>query len=42
MNAPEYLSLPDTQSLPDGRELPIERVGVKGLRYPVAIRQADG
>src|SRR5205823_1555857 len=42
VNAPEYLPLPDTQSLPDGRELPIERVGVKGLRYPVAIRQADG
>ena len=42
MNAPEYLPLPDTQSLPDVRELPIERVGVKGLRYPVAIRGADG
>ena len=42
MNAPEYLPLPDTQSLPDARELPIERVGVKGLRYPLAIRAADG
>ena len=42
MNAPEYLPLPDTQSLPDVRALPIERVGVKGLRYPVALRAADG
>ncbi|HEV2686503.1 MAG TPA: GTP cyclohydrolase, FolE2/MptA family, partial [Actinomycetota bacterium] len=42
VNAPEYLPLPDTQSLPDARELPIERVGVKGLRYPLAIRAADG
>ncbi|HEX8009447.1 MAG TPA: GTP cyclohydrolase FolE2 [Casimicrobiaceae bacterium] len=42
MNAPEHLPLPDTQSLPDVRELPIERVGVKGLRYPVALRAAKG
>ncbi len=42
VNAPEYLPLPDTQSLPDARELPIERVGVKGLRYPVALRTAEG
>ena len=42
VNAPEYLPLPDTQSLPDVRELPIERVGVKGLRYPIALRAADG
>ena len=42
MNAPEYLPLPDTQSLPDARELPIERVGVKGLRYPLAFRVPDG
>src|SRR5213076_2149718 len=42
VNAPEYLPLPDTQSLPDVRELPIERVGVKGLRYPVALRAAEG
>jgi len=42
MNAPEYLPLPDTQALPDSRELAIERVGVKGLRYPVALRTAGG
>src|SRR6266700_1098499 len=42
VNAPEYLPLPDTQSLPDARELPIERVGVKGLRYPLALRAGDG
>src|SRR5437660_6332136 len=42
VNAPEYLPLPDTQSLPDVRELPIQRVGVKGLRYPVALRATEG
>jgi GTP cyclohydrolase I len=42
LNAPEYLPLPDTQSLPDARELPIERVGVKGLRYPFSLAAGDG
>jgi GTP cyclohydrolase IB len=42
VNAPEYLPLPDTQSLPDVRELPIERVGVRGLRYPLELRSASG
>ncbi|HXV12527.1 MAG TPA: GTP cyclohydrolase FolE2 [Burkholderiales bacterium] len=37
MNAPERLPLWDVQSRPDSRELRIEAVGVKGLRYPVAI-----
>jgi GTP cyclohydrolase IB len=30
--------LPDIQSQPDHRNLPIEAVGIKGMRYPVAIR----
>jgi GTP cyclohydrolase IB len=42
MNAPEKFVLPDTQALPDVRQLPIQKVGVKGLRYPIALRTASG
>jgi GTP cyclohydrolase IB len=42
MNAPEMLLLPDTQSLPDARAMPIQKVGIKGLRYPIALRTASG
>ena len=42
MNAPEQLVLPDTQSLPDLRQTAIQKVGIKGLRYPVALRTAAG
>jgi GTP cyclohydrolase I len=42
VNAPERLILPDTQSLPDLRRLPIQKVGIKGLRYPLSLRSADG
>ena len=42
MNAPEKLALPDTQALPDLRQTPIQKVGIKGLRYPVALRTATG
>jgi GTP cyclohydrolase IB len=42
VNAPEMLVLPDTQSLPDWRRTPIQKVGVKGLRYPIALRNATG
>ncbi len=35
-------ALPDTQSLLDHRQLPIDRVGVRGLRYPVQIREKSG
>ena len=38
MNAPERIPLPDVQSQPDGRRLSIDAVGVKGVRYPVAVR----
>jgi GTP cyclohydrolase IB len=34
--------LEDTQSSPDARHLPIQRVGIKALRYPVRIVGADG
>ena len=36
------LLLPDTQAMPDLRRMPIQKVGVKGLRYPIAIRARDG
>jgi GTP cyclohydrolase IB len=42
LNAPEKISLPDTQALPDWRRTPIQKVGVKGLRYPIALRTATG
>jgi GTP cyclohydrolase I len=36
MNAPEPM-LPDVQSSDDAREIAIQRVGIKGLRYPVHV-----
>jgi len=41
VNAPEKIVLPDTQALPDWRRTPIQKVGIKGLRYPVALRTAN-
>lgn len=34
--------LPDTQSLRDDRRLAIDRVGVRGLKFPVQIREKGG
>ena len=42
MNAPDRFALPDIQSLADLRNQPINRVGIKGLRYPVRLQMADG
>ncbi|MCK6407260.1 MAG: GTP cyclohydrolase FolE2 [Rhodocyclaceae bacterium] len=45
MNAPEKLffaNLPDVQATPDERKLAIHQVGVRGLRYPLAMFDADG
>jgi GTP cyclohydrolase I len=42
MNAPERFFLPDTQSETDLRNLPIQRVGVKGLRYPLLVKNSAG
>ena len=42
MNAPESIFLPDVQSTADLRQLAIQRVGVKGLRYPLAVQADDG
>ena len=33
----DVLHIPDTQSAPDSRHLPIQRVGVKDVRYPLQI-----
>jgi GTP cyclohydrolase IB len=30
--------IPDIQSLPDKRQIPIDKVGVKGLRYPICVK----
>jgi GTP cyclohydrolase IB len=35
MNRPEAPVIPDVQSHPDARELAIDRVGIRGLRYPL-------
>jgi GTP cyclohydrolase I len=40
MNAPEKFALPDTQALPDLRRMPIQKVGIKGLCYPVTLNSA--
>jgi GTP cyclohydrolase IB len=34
----DVLHIPDTQSAPDARHLAIQRVGVKDVRYPLALR----
>lgn len=34
--------LEDTQSLTDHRNVPIPRVGIRGLRYPVTVQRPDG
>jgi GTP cyclohydrolase IB len=47
MNAPETrknfaFDLPDVQGAADQRHLAIQRVGIKGVRHPLAVRSADG
>jgi GTP cyclohydrolase I len=42
MNAPDRFFLPDMQASPDHRQLAIQQVGVKGLRYPLALIDAAG
>lgn len=39
---PNLHSIPDVQSTKDTRRLSIQRVGVKGVRYPVTIKSASG
>lgn len=32
------IPIPDIQSLPDSRNIPVDKVGVKGLRYPISVK----
>lgn len=34
-------ALPDTQNQPDVREIPINKVGVKNLKYPIALKDKE-
>jgi len=34
----ESAAMPDIQSMPDHRNIPIDKVGVKGLRYPIRVK----
>jgi GTP cyclohydrolase FolE2 len=42
MNRPEVPAIADVQSHPDARELAIDRVGIRGLRYPLRFVDVDG
>ena len=42
MNFPDLELIPDVQSNVDTRRLVIDRVGIRGLRYPMQIVDADG
>ena len=42
MNFPDLKLIPDIQSAADTRRLVIDRVGIRGLRYPMRIVDADG
>ena len=42
MNAPERVALADVQSEIDLRAIPIDAVGVSGLRYPIALLAPGG
>lgn len=42
MNAPERIGLPDIQSQFDGRNICIDAVGIKDVRYPVAVLSSSG
>lgn len=35
-------AMPDVQSTRDERALPIEQVGIRGVRHPLTIRMGDG
>lgn len=35
-------AIPDVQSTPDTRHIAIQRVGVKGVRYPITIKTSSG
>ena len=35
-------SLPDTQNQTDIRDIPIDKVGIKNLKYPITVKDRDG
>lgn len=42
MRSSKTFMLPDVQSYAEDRNLPIDGVGVRGVRHPVAVRTAEG
>jgi GTP cyclohydrolase FolE2 len=42
MNFPDLKLIPDVQSTPDTRRLTIDRVGIRGLRYPMQFVDLTG
>jgi len=40
-NKNESQNLPDTQNQKDEREIPINKVGIRNLKYPVAVKDKD-
>lgn len=42
MNHPGEIAIPDVQSSADTRQLAIDRVGIKGIRHPVRVRDRSG
>jgi GTP cyclohydrolase I len=38
MNRTGATPLADVQSSPDGRRIPIQKVGIRGIRYPITVR----
>ncbi|MGA8147192.1 MAG: GTP cyclohydrolase FolE2 [Gallionellaceae bacterium] len=38
MNSPEINTIPDVQNLADVRQLAIDKVGIKGIRHPVIVK----
>ena len=34
----QLMPIPDVQNQPDERNIPIDKVGVKGLRYPISVK----
>jgi GTP cyclohydrolase I len=42
MNSRDLSIIPDVQSTIDTRRIPIQRVGVKGVRYPLTVKTSSG
>ena len=44
MNSPidPAIVMPDVQSSADTRHIPIQRVGIRGVRHPMLIESGDG